>query len=345
MKKSLYFLSALTLLTTTAFANTEIKEETVNTETEVISTVEVPTSTWSFTGRTYLEFEDFDNNATINRGNKEGVMDKLGSGADGTFWGTGISASKDKLTLDLNVERRYFGDLNSSLGGSKSDTTRVDYKVRYKLLPKQGFHGKYRNDKNNGSRRDRMELGTDFNYFDNLLAGWLVVGHDKDKTYSSYDATGKYTPSKSSTGTYWEGDFGPTFKLSEKLSLNPTLYTTGEFYDSYEMVETQLRIMVPYQVNEKLTVMPRIRLTLDRTQDSKDSNGKWCTDYEQKLGDKIRYELLANYIINENLSTFMGIAYEDGKRDFKNSDRFGKGKNGKEDVSLIWTYVGLNYKF
>lgn len=334
MKKSLYLIAALTLMGANAFATTtEIKEEFVNQETQILTTAEEATDKWSFTGRTYLETEDFDNGATIDRTAGVPGMKKLGSGADGTFWGTGISGTKGKLTLDLNVERRFFGDLNGLKSGAKNDATRVDYKVRYQLLENQGFHVKYRNEKSDSSKRDRVELGTDWNYFNGLFAGWLVIGHDEDKP-----VTGKNT-----NGNYWEGDFGPTFKLTEKLSLNPTIYTTGEFYDTYEMVETQLRIMMPYQLNEKVTLMPRVRITLDRTNDDK-INGEYKRSYDQNFGNKIRYELMANVTITENLSTFLGVAYEDGKRDFQNSDIFG-GANGKQDVDLFWTYVGLNYKF
>ncbi|MGL6115050.1 MAG: hypothetical protein ACRC1R_08415 [Cetobacterium sp.] len=335
MKKSLYLIAALTLMGTNIFANTaEIKEESLNEETQLLTSVEAPVSTWSFTGRTYLETENFDNSSKIVRGDNQ--MKSMGKGDDAVFWGTGIAASKDKLTLDLNVERRYIGGAYSFKDGT-NDRTRVDYKVRYQLLDKQGFHVKYRNEKGNGFRRDRFELGTDWNYFDNLFAGWFVVGHDIDKT------------AKRSKGNYWEGDFGPTFKLTEKLSLNPTLYTTGEFYDSYEMVETQLRIMTPYQVNDKLTVMPRIRITLDRTQDEKvtkaasSSFGDFKRSYDTGL-NRLRYELMANYVINDQFSTFVGVAYENGKRDFKNSDLFG-GKDGKETLNMWWGYVGLNYKF
>lgn len=335
MKKSIYLLSALYLLASNSFAATkEVKEEVLNEETQLTKIVEEPISKWSFVGRTYLETENYDNSSKIIRGNNR--MNPMGNGDDALFWGTGIAASKDKLTLDLNVERRYIGGAYTFKDGT-NDRTRIDYKIRYQLLENQGFHFKYRNEKGDGFRRDRFELGTDWNYFDNLFAGWFVIGHDIDKA------------NERSKGNYWEGDFGPSFKINEKLSFNPTLYTTGEFYDSYEMVETQIRIMTPYKVNEKLTIMPRIRFTLDRSQKDKVYNptSQYFGDFKKNYSTgvhRIRYELMANYEITKQLSTFVGIAYEAGKRDFKNSNIFG-GKNGKEDLNMWWGYVGLNYKF
>ena len=343
MKKSLYLLAALSLLGTNVFAKEVVAPAETSKEVIVEPVViieEAPVETWSFSGRTYLETEDFKNGSKISRGNHSvGIfeMEDLGDGADGTFWGTGVSATKGKLTLDLNVERRYFGDLSGVTGGADNDGTRVDWKIRYQLFENQAFHIKYRNEKATGSRRDRVELGTDFNHFNNLLAGWFVIGHDEDKDNVNGNR---------SNGDYWEGDFGPSFKLTEKLTFNPTVYTTGEFYDSYEMVETQLRIMMPYQVNDKITIMPRVRITLDKTVDSKNdqTNGDFVRDWDCGLGERIRYELMANITITDNLSTFLGVAYEDGKRDFKNADKFG-GSNGKQDVDMWWSYVGLNYKF
>ena len=179
---------------------------------------------------------------------------------------------------------------------------------------------------------------------DGLFAGWFVVGHDDDKADGSFNDKGVYTSSNRTNGNYWEGDFGPSFKLTDSLSLNPTIYTTGEYYDGYEMVETQLRIMMPYQLNDKITIMPRVRITLDKTVDDK-LNGSYVTNYEQKLGDRIRYELMANAVLTDNLSAFVGVAYDASKRDFKNSDKFGSGTDGKQDANMWWSYVGLNYNF
>ena len=359
MKKSLYLLAALSLLGTNVFAKEvvatpitstesnaiagEITEERVNEETEILTIVEVPEDKWTFAGRMYLETEDFDNGSAL-RWQAPGEV--IGDDEDGTFWGTGISASKGKLTLDLNVEKRFGGDLGLSSTDAEWEATRVDWKVRYQLFANQGFHLKYRNEErtrdysrntyHSNWTRDRYELGTDFNHFDGLLAGWLVAGIDKDK---STELTG----TKRDNGWYWEGDFGPSFKLTEKLSLNPTVYTTGEFYDSYEMVETQIRVMMPYKATEKLTIMPRIRFTLERTDDGK-LNGDFVRNYENKAGSRVRYELMANYIINEQFSTFVGVAYDDNTRDYKNADKFG-GNEGKKDLDMWWSYVGLNYNF
>ncbi|MGL5905017.1 MAG: hypothetical protein ACRCZO_20215, partial [Cetobacterium sp.] len=351
--KSLYLLAALSLLGTNVFAKevvaepvvkqTEITEEVVNQETQIMTEIEVPADKWSFGARTYLETEDFDNGSKIAGGDDE----------DGTFWGVGVSATKGKLTLDLNVERRFGGDLSLANSNADWEATRVDYKVRYQLFEKQAFHLKYRNETRVATgrsyhsdwERDRFELGTDFNHFNGLLAGWLVVGMDKDtQDKNKYPAI----DSNHNDGWYWEGDFGPSFKLTDKLSFNPTLFTTGEFYDTYEMVETQIRIMMPYQVNDKLTIMPRVRVTLERTHDDKESSKTASFDrkYENDFGSRIRYELMANYVINDQFSTFVGVAYENNTRTYKNEEKFNWGPgNGDHDIDLVWAYAGLNYRF
>ncbi|MGL4671919.1 hypothetical protein [Cetobacterium sp.] len=342
MKKSLYLLAALSLLGTNVFAKEVVAEPVVETSKEVIVEPvvvieEVAAPAWSFGARTYLETEDFDNGSPISGGDDE----------DGTFWGVGVSATKGKLTLDLNVERRFGGDLSLSKSDAEWEATRVDYKVRYQLFENQAFHLKYRNEErtrdysrdtyHSNWKRDRFELGTDFNHFNGLLNGWLVAGIDRDKASGLEkveSAPGTYTTKTSrDDGWYWEGDFGPSFQLTEKLSLRPTLYTTGELYDSYEMVETQIRVMLPYQVNDKLTIMPRVRFTLDRTND--DGNGNKVWEYE--AGDRIRYELMANIVISDNLSSFVGVAYEQADRQYVDG--------GTKDIDLIWSYVGLNYAF
>ncbi|WP_294095607.1 hypothetical protein [uncultured Cetobacterium sp.] len=345
MKKSLYLLAALSLLGTNVFAKEVVAEPVVETSKEVIVEPvvvieEVAAPAWSFGARTYLETEDFDNGSTISGGDDE----------DGTFWGVGVSATKGKLTLDLNVERRFGGDLSLSKSDAEWESTRVDYKVRYQLFEKQAFHLKYRNETrvrdfsrdtyHSDWTRDRYELGTDFNHFNGLLAGWLVAGLDRDKSSDEGKATSR------DNGWYWEGDFGPSFKLTDKLSFNPTLFTTGEMYDSYEMVETQIRIMMPYQATDKLTIMPRVRFTLDRTQDAK-WNGDYIEQYQNKAGDRIRYELMANYVFNDQLSTFVGVAYESNTRTYKNDDKLfdWTPANGDHDIDLIWAYAGLNYRF
>ncbi len=348
MKKSIYLLAALSLLGTNVFATEDshiekkesIKEEYVDENLQLETTSFVEEDKWTFIGRTYLETEDFDNGSSLTGGDDE----------DGTFWGTGVTASKGKLSLDLNVEKRFGGDLSITRSDAEWEATRVDWKVRYQLFTNQAFHLKYRNEERTRDyskdtyhknwTRDRYELGTDFNHFNGKLAGWLVVGYDKDK---STELTGT---SSRDNGWYWEGDFGPSFKITEKLSFNPTLYTTGEFYDSYEMVETQIRVMMPYQATEKLTIMPRIRFTLERTHDDRGTNGSFVRRYENEAGSRIRYELMANYTINNQLSTFMGIAYDDNTRDYENRDQFSWGAdNGKHDIDMWWSYVGLTYKF
>ncbi|MGL5903319.1 MAG: hypothetical protein ACRCZO_11605 [Cetobacterium sp.] len=348
MKKSLYLLAALSLLGTNVFAKEVVAEPVVETSKEVIVEPvviieEAAAPAWSFGARTYLETEDFDNGSILAGGDDE----------DGTFWGVGVSATKGKLTLDLNVERRFGGDLSLSKSDAEWEATRVDYKVRYQLFENQAFHLKYRNETRVSKyesyhkdwERDRFELGTDFNHFNGLLAGWLVVGMDKDTQDND-----KYPviDSNHNDGWYWEGDFGPSFKLTDKLSFNPTLYTTGEMYDTYEMVETQIRIMMPYQATEKLTIMPRIRVTLDRTWDEKagSKTGNFERSYENEFGSRIRYELMANYVINDQFSTFVGVAYENNTRTYKNEDKVNwVPANGDHDIDLIWAYAGLNYKF
>ncbi|MGL5099263.1 MAG: hypothetical protein ACRC6B_04385, partial [Fusobacteriaceae bacterium] len=337
-------------------------KEIVPTPMEAVVVKEV-VEPWKFGGRVYFETEDFDNESTVAGGDHE----------DGTFWGTGISATKGKLTLDLGVERRFGGDTSFVNTDAEWQATRVDWKVRYQLFANQAFHLKYRTEDrvrdyskstyHGDFKRTRYELGTDFNHFNGLLGGWLVAGIDRDKrglqknveegeiwdgSFSS--DYGRNLRTNEEKGFYWEGDFGPTFKLTEKLSLKPTLYTTGEFYDSYEMVETQIRIMMPYQVNDKLTIMPRIRVTLDRNFDNiaavdPEIGGK-LRQYEHDFGTKIRYELMANYVINDQFSTFVGFAYENATREYSNFDNIQwSQKNGDRDIDLFWTYIGLNYKF
>ncbi|MGL6167394.1 MAG: hypothetical protein ACRC0Y_03790 [Fusobacteriaceae bacterium] len=339
MKKMIYLLAALSIVGTTVLAKEVVAEpvaskEIVPTPMEAVVVKEV-VEPWKFAGRAYFETEDFDNDSPLIEGDHE----------DGTFWGTGISATKGKLTLDLNVERRFGGDTSFINTDAEWEATRVDWKVRYQLFANQAFHLKYRTedrvrdyskDTYHGDwKRKRAELGTDFNHFDGLLGGWLVAGIDKDTASNMIDGKGI---TNEEDGWYWEGDFGPSFKLTEKLSLKPTFYTTGEMYDSYEMIENQIRIMMPYQATEKLTIMPRVRVTLGRDFDSVDSHGKNERVWEYEFGSRIRYELMANYVINDQFSTFVGVAYEQADRKFAATGE-------KKDIDLFWSYISLNYKF
>ncbi|MGL6167603.1 MAG: hypothetical protein ACRC0Y_04865, partial [Fusobacteriaceae bacterium] len=360
----LYLLAALSLLGTNVFAKEVVAPALESSKEVIVEPVviieEAPVEAWSFSGRTYLETEDFDNGSSLRW---QGPGTSIGDDEDGTFIGTGISATKGKLTLDLLVEKRFGGDIGFSSADAEWEATRADWKIRYQLFENQAFHLKYRNEERTRDysrnayqgnwTRDRYELGTDFNHFNGLLAGWLVVGMDKDKSTgltevkdANNNGIGSYTISSDrDNGWYWEGDFGPSFKLTDKLSFNPTVYTTGEMYDSYEMVETQIRIMMPYRATEKLTIMPRVRFTLDKTMDTKNS-GSYVRDWEYSAGDRVRYELMANYVINDQFSTFVGVAYEDSVREYGNGDILGTAnENGKKDLDMWWTYVGLNYKF
>ncbi|MGL5124465.1 MAG: hypothetical protein ACRC6U_00545, partial [Fusobacteriaceae bacterium] len=107
-----------------------------------------------------------------------------------------------------------------------------------------------------------------------------------------------------------------------------------------------IRIMMPYQATEKLTIMPRVRVTLGRDFDSVDSHGKNERVWEYEFGSRIRYELMANYVINDQFSTFVGFAYENAERTYKNREKMAWGtENGDHNIDLFWTYIGLNYKF
>ncbi|MGL5935954.1 MAG: hypothetical protein ACRCZI_10075, partial [Cetobacterium sp.] len=191
MKKSLYLLAALSLIGSNVFAKEVVAPVTESSKEVIVEPVvvieEVAAPAWSFAGRIYLETEDFDNGSVNNISDWMGGADD----EDGTFIGTGISATKGKLTLDLNVEKRLGGDLTSD-SQAEWDAVRADWKVRYQLFEKQAFHLKYRSENKvvdsdrapgwmKSTRRNRIELGTDFNHFNGLFAGWFVVGHDEDK--------------------------------------------------------------------------------------------------------------------------------------------------------------------
>ncbi|MGL5122981.1 MAG: hypothetical protein ACRC6K_02275 [Fusobacteriaceae bacterium] len=337
MKRLSLFLGALLIVGTSVLAKEVIVEPIEMEEPAMIEPMavevapEVILPKWTFGARMYLETEDFDNGSKIAGGDNE----------DGTFIGTGISATKGKLTLDLNVERRFGGDLSFLKGDQEYEQTRVDWKVRYQLFANQAFHLKYRNEERTRDwnkptdhgdwTRDRYELGTDWNHFDGLFAGWFVVGHDEDQN------TGLDRTTVKSNGNYYEGDFGPTFKLTETVSLNPTLYVTGENYSGNRMNDYQARLMLIWKATDKVTVMPRIRYNIEKT-DRVQGKENWTLD----AGDRIRYELMANVQIKDNLSSFVGVAFDDQTRNLKD----GNGNtSSKEGIDMWWTYVGLNYSF
>ena len=211
----------------------------------------------------------------------------------------GFNAGLGKWNFDLAAERRWGGDWDSP----DYDTMRVDYKIRYQVIPQLGVHFKYRSENRdrdygkstwyNSSTRDRVELGTDFDFFGGYFSGWLVGGHDEDKFDKVDPLTGYVNGSGRDHGNYWEGDFGPTFKLTDRISLRPTIYTTGEYYDSYRMTEEQFRLMATFKVNDRVEIMPRIRMTLDKNLRNKPNTE---TGYDIDFAERIRS-------IRENISS------------------------------------------
>ncbi|MGL6066671.1 MAG: hypothetical protein ACRC0R_06305, partial [Cetobacterium sp.] len=163
MKKSLYLLAALSLLGTNVFAKEVVAPVVESSKEVVVEPVviieETPAPAWSVSGTTYLESEDFDNKSKANRD-----MVEFGDANDAVFWGTGVSATKGKLTLGLNVERRYFKDFSFDKGFDSS-ATRVDYKLAYQLFENQSLLLKYRNE----PTKNRYEIGTVFNHFNGML--------------------------------------------------------------------------------------------------------------------------------------------------------------------------------
>ncbi|MBP9479576.1 MAG: hypothetical protein KBF12_13285 [Sebaldella sp.] len=289
---------------------------------------------WNFLVRTYLEREDFDNGSPLIQGDNE----------DGLFWGVGFNAGLGKWNFDLTAERRWGGDWNSA----DYDTMRVDYKVRYQLIPEMAFHLKYRSENRdrdydksswyNSATRDRIEVGTDFDLFKGYLSGWLVGGHDEDKYDTLDPLTGQVNGSGRDHGNYWEGDFGPTFKITDRISIKPTLYTTGEYYESYRMTEEQLRIMATFKITDRISLIPRIRITLD-----KDLRNKPNTDvgYDIDFGERIRYELLSDIKITDRVNAFVGIAYDDQDRRLVDS----AGKTDGKSINMWWWTGQLSYSF
>ena len=289
---------------------------------------------WKFLVRTYIEREDFDNGSPLINGSYE----------DGLFWGVGFNAGLGKWNFDLAAERRWGGDWDSP----DYDTMRVDYKIRYQVIPQLGVHFKYRSENRdrdygkstwyNSSTRDRVELGTDFDFFGGYFSGWLVGGHDEDKFDKVDPLTGYVNGSGRDHGNYWEGDFGPTFKLTDRISLRPTIYTTGEYYDSYRMTEEQFRLMATFKVNDRVEIMPRIRMTLDKNLRNKPNTE---TGYDIDFAERIRYELLGNVKITDKMSLFLGLAYDVQDRKLVTPGNTSDGK----DINMWWWTGQLSYAF
>lgn len=276
---------------------------------------------WSVSARTYIEREDY------SRGD-------FGQTEDIFMIGTGVNAVKGRWGLHLNVEQRLTGHLNTE--GADNQNTRVDYKLRYQATDQMGVHFKYRSERGRKKReawaaeqnrnRDRFELGTDFNFFDGYWSGWLVAGHDID---SGDGAKNK--------GQYYEGDMGPTFQMSERLALRPTVFSTGEFYDNNneEMLEHQIRLMAIYKYSDKLTLMPRVRYTISRELEEDSYTYRYESDY------RVRAEFLFDYRINEQFSVDGGVAYDWQDRDYESKD----GSKTTKNIDMIWYYLAMNYRF
>lgn len=275
------------------------------------------TNPWAFSARTYAEVESYD-----------GDLGESGA-EDGAFFGVGVNARRDKWSYDLNIEKRGGGTTPFFTEGWEQ--SRVDYKVRYQALDNVGIHVKYRDETRaqkkaagepyyQGSvNRDRLEFGTDWG---NVLKtnGWFVVGFDTDTD----------TAADESKGWYWEGDFGPSFKINDKLTITPTIYTTGETYDDadYTYREHQLRLMASYKLNDKVTLMPRVRYSVVReVEDSYDAAGRY------------RFEFMGTTQWTEKASSFWGVAYDYQDRDFDAA-----GEENK-DFSMLWAYFSLSYNF
>ena len=299
MKKNLFALGLGAVLTLSAYG-----QETTNP--------------WAFSARTYAEVESYD-----------GDLGENGA-EDGAFFGVGVNARRGKWSYDLNVEKRGGGTTPFFVEGWEEN--RVDYKVRYQVLDNVGIHVKYRDETRaqkkkdgepywQGSRnRDRLEFGTDWG---NVLKtnGWFVLGFDTD---SATDAT-------ETNRWYWEGDFGPSFKINDKLTITPTIYTTGETESGASdsvFREHQLRLMASYKLNDKVTLMPRVRYSVVREiEDSYDAAGRY------------RFEFMGTTQWTEKASSFWGVAYDYQDRDF---DAAGA---DNQDLSMLWAYFSLSYNF
>lgn len=282
---------------------------------------------WAFSSRTYIEREDYSLSGN-DFGNTEDIF----------MFGVGVSAVKGKIGLHLNTEQRMTGTINSD--GADNQNTRNDYKVRYQLTDEVGVHFKYRNERGNKKRdayaaeqnrnRDRFELGTDFNLYDGMWSGWLVGGHDIDSTNGNKNK-----------GNYYEGDMGPTFPITEKLALRPTVYSTGEFYDNNDetMLDHQLRLMAIYKYDDKLVLMPRVRYSLSRTLEEDSYSYRYDSDY------RVRAEFLFNYALTASSSIDGGIAYDWQDRSYKKKDSAGRKYDETKSIDMLWYTLGFTYLF
>ena len=331
LKKLFLLAGVLSLFCSLSYAATG-DDEGISDE-DIRSTLGGDLPKWNFLVRTYIEREDFDNGSPLIGGSYE----------DGLFWGVGFNAGLGKWNFDITAERRWGGDWNSP----DYDTMRVDYKVRYQIIPEFAMHLKYRSENRdrdydrptwyNSATRDRIELGTDFNFFKGYFSGWLVAGHDEDK-FDVVDSTGRVAGSDRANGNYWEGDFGPTFTITDKISIRPTIYTTGEYYDDYRMTEEQLRIMATFKINDRISVMPRIRITLDKDQRDKETGE---IGYDIDFGERIRYELLGDFKVTDRINVFAGIAYDDQDRKYVAPGT----KTDGQSINMWWWTAQVSYAF
>ncbi len=307
MKKNLFTLGLAALLTVNAFADEVSTVEEKETIGNIIEQTTGEKSEWNHSVRSYLEVENFN---------------EAFDGDTAAFWGVGVNASKGKWSYDLNVEKRGGGNIPTQAEGWEA--TRTDYKVRYQLFDNAGFHVKYRSENTAGTRnnmRDRWEVGSDWA---NVLgtSGWFVVGMDADT--NSREETGR--------GWYWEGDFGPSFAINDKLTITPTFYTTYEDYTEdnagWNIQDHQLRLMASYKVTDTFTLMPRIRYSVLRDRP--------VTDNWEGHG-RTRFELMGNNIINPQTSAFWGVAYDIAPQE-------SEGVKG-EDAEMFWAYFQLTHAF
>lgn len=327
MKKILLLMGLFAITCSGAYAD----EKGINDEDK--QQLIKPESKWGLNFRTYLEREDFDNRSPL----------ILSDDEDGLFWGVGLTAIKDKWSFDLAAERRWGGKWSSP----DYDNMRVDYKLRYQVMPQLAFHFKYRSENKDrdygkesyvkSATRDRFELGSDFFFFKGYFSGWFVAGHDDDK-YDKADINGYINGSTRDNGEYWEGDFGPTFTINDRLSIRPTIYTTGEYYKTYRMTEEQFRLMATYKLTDKIDIMPRIRFTLDKNLRNK-PNKEY--GYDIDFGERIRYELLSNIKVTDKMSLFLGVAYDDQDRKIVSPGE----KTGGKDINMWWWITQLSYTF